>query len=834
MRCALLSFVVAWAAGVSSYGGANETQRTVAVSGTVFLDSNGNGLRDENEAGIPDIQVSDGDQILVTGQHGRYQIQTTPNIPNTVFVINPNGYVPTGPSYHAITAASDGFDFGLKHDSRASADSFSFYHGADFQFDGPRNHAAQIRADLEDMEAWADIHAIRFYTFVGDITTHGAVEDLEFFRDRFNALRRPVHTLFGGHDGLVEMARPKMGNFVEVFGPYAYAWNYGGVHFIALVSEGYLSDFERDRQMRWWWRDMATLPPGTPIVILAHTPDPLSEDLRRAAERFDIIAYLFGHWHTYHSYEVDGIPFLTSSPMRPLDWGAFTKRARVFTYAKGKLTSYSRVLEQKKRLVVLQPGPVADPGLLDIRACVYDTTVVPNTVDVTVVTGSGDATWKLHLEPLDEWTWGGTLDEPLPPGEYTITTRVNGDPEWTSTKPFSVSEPSREITPSDDWPSIFGGDGETRASDTGVTPPFRLKWLVFLGGPQPHRSSPIIVGGRVYQGVTDGQVGFRNAGVVCIDGRNGEIIWKTHLPRDINATVCSDGVLVFAVDCQGGVYGLDLDDGTVRWQGDVYEGTDFHEKRRYYWRTFLAPVTVHDGIVFVAGSRVLAGFSAENGEKLWTNYDDLNQVPYPVSGMAPMAGLVYFEDEHKTAALDQRSGEVVWVRPLKELSGNTARERGAATPLATADGVYFHHRSHLRKLDPQTGDEIWTAQTGAGFNYVGIPAFARGKVVVSAASAILAVDAETGERPWTHTTRTGKDAGLGAHQQMLNGSAPLIVDDYVLVGSDDGRFYALRLKDGAKVWEFNTGTPIKASPALSGNLVVVSNFAGNVIGFVPE
>jgi outer membrane protein assembly factor BamB len=832
-RRALFCLVAAWSAVGISYGDADETARGIAVRGTVFLDNNGNGMREEDETGMPNVQVSDGEEIQVSDEQGRYHIQTTSEIPNTVFVINPNGYLPTGTFYHVVTAGSDDFDFGLQRDPQASADSFSFYHGADFQFDGPRNHAAQIRADFDAMEAWGEERAARFYTFVGDITGQGTLEDLRFYRDLFSALQRPVHTLFGGHDGLVEMERPRMGNFVDVFGPYAYAWNYGGVHFIALVSEGYLSEIERSRQMRWWWRDMELLDPGTPIIILAHTPDPLNEDLRRAAEDFNIIAFLFGHWHTHHNYEVDGIPFFTSSPMRPLDWGAFTKRARLFRYANGALTSHARVLEQKKRLVVLRPDSWVGPGALDIRACAYDTSVVPDKVDVTVATDSGDATWKLSLEARDEWTWGGTLDEKLPPGKYTITAQVDNDPEWIATKPFSISSARREITLANDWPSLFG-DAGTRASDANLAPPFRLKWLVSLGSPQAHRSSPIIVEGRVYQGVMDGQAGFRNAGVICIDGRNGEILWKTPLPRDINATVCSDGALVFAVDCQGGVYGLDLDDGAVRWRGDAYEGTDFHEQQRYSWRTFLAPVTVHNGVVFVAGSRVLAGFSAENGEKLWTNYNDLNQVPYPVSGMAPMADQVYFEDEHKTVALAQKSGEVIWAKPLKGLSGNTARERGATTPLATTEGAYFHHRNHLRKLHPQTGDEIWTAQTPSGFNYVGGPAFARGKVVVSAANAILAFDSKTGERLWTCTTLSGKDAGLGDHQKMLNGSAPLIVKDHVLVGSDDGRFYALRLKDGAKVWEFNTGTPIKASSALSGNLVVVSNFAGNVMGFVPE
>jgi outer membrane protein assembly factor BamB len=246
-------------------------------------------------------------------------------------------------------------------------------------------------------------------------------------------------------------------------------------------------------------------------------------------------------------------------------------------------------------------------------------------------------------------------------------------------------------------------------------------------------------------------------------------------------------------------------------------------------------VTQSDGKVFVTGSRVLACLDTVTGEAIWTNYGDLNaHAPYPVSGLAPRAGLGYFEDEGKTVAVRLDSGEVAWVRQLKELSGETARERGTSTPLATEEGVYFHHRSHLRKLDPQTGEEHWTVRTGEGFNYVSTPAWAEGKVVVATGARIVAVNAATGDIAWISTTRHADATSLGKHQNLLNGSTPAIANGHVFVGSDDGYLYTLSLTDGVKIWEYDTGTPIKASPALSGNLLVISNFAGQLLAFVPE
>jgi outer membrane protein assembly factor BamB len=830
-----LHLVLAVLAAPLAFPAAEEDAQAVEIRGVVFLDADGNGRRDPGEPGMGDVAVSDGDAIITTRADGHYRIVTTTTIPNTVFAINPDGYVASGPFYHLVTEEASGLDFGLTPEPPLDDGGFSFYHAADWQFGDPIGAREEIEGDLAQLEAHASREDVRFYSFVGDITSHGALDHLRFFRSQFDALDRPFHALFGGHDGLVEMERPKMGNYVDVLGPYAYSWNYGGVHFIALVSEGYLSGVELERQMRWWQRDMERLPPDKPIVILAHTPDPLSQELVKVVEQYNVIAFLFGHWHTHHQYEVDGVPLFVSGPWRPLDWGAFTKRARVFTWSKGKLTSRTRVLGQDKRLVILEPGPVAGPGPLTVTTSVYDTVIAPESVAAVVESAVTNDSWEQPLEQIDDWTWRGAFPKALQPGEYLLRVKVTGHDGWSAERRFEVSEAPVEVNPTDDWPSVFGGHDGTRSSTSPIKPPLRLAWVTPLGSAQPFFSSPIIVDGKVYQGVADGQAGFSNAGVACVDARTGEPVWKTHLPRDVNSAICSDGARVYALDCQGTVYGLDSTTGERLWASDCYEGTGFHEENRFGWRTFLGPLAVNDGVVLAGGSRVLAAFDSRTCDRVWVDYNGLNRsAPYPVSGIAPLDGLGYFEDEGSVSAVSLATGAPAWVRPLKELFGNTSRERGAATPLVTDDGVYFHHRSHLRKLDPHTGEEQWGVRTGEGFNYVGIPAYGEGRVVVSTGGQIVAADAGTGEVAWKFATRSAEATKLGKYQHMLNGSAPVLANGYVFVGSDDGYLYTLSLADGTKVWEFNTGTPIKSSPAISGNLLVISNFAGQLMGFAGE
>ena len=71
-----------------------------ARSGTLFLDRNGNGVRDRGERALKGISVSDGDTVVLTDRKGRYTLPTTAH--GSVFPILPSGYeFPGGGIHHA-------------------------------------------------------------------------------------------------------------------------------------------------------------------------------------------------------------------------------------------------------------------------------------------------------------------------------------------------------------------------------------------------------------------------------------------------------------------------------------------------------------------------------------------------------------------------------------------------------------------------------------------------------------------------------------------------------------------------------------------------------------
>ena len=62
---------------------------------------------------------------------------------------------------------------------------------------------------------------------------------------------------------------------------------------------------------------------------------------------------------------------------------------------------------------------------------------------------------------------------------------------------------------------------------------------------------------------------------------------------------------------------------------------------------------------------------------------------------------------------------------------------------------------------------------------------------------------------------------------MSGSSTPIVAGDLAYFGHDDTSIRAVDCK-GALVWEHRLGTPLKTAPVVSGNLLFVHDYAGNL------
>ena len=69
---------------------AQSVQAQELAKGKVYLDINKNGKLDKNEKGLAGVSVSNGREVVITDQDGRYKLPVGAD--NIIFVIKPSGY----------------------------------------------------------------------------------------------------------------------------------------------------------------------------------------------------------------------------------------------------------------------------------------------------------------------------------------------------------------------------------------------------------------------------------------------------------------------------------------------------------------------------------------------------------------------------------------------------------------------------------------------------------------------------------------------------------------------------------------------------------------------
>lgn len=358
------------------------------------------------------------------------------------------------------------------------------------------------------------------------------------------------------------------------------------------------------------------------------------------------------------------------------------------------------------------------------------------------------------------------------------------------------------------------------------------------------RATPVVVGDRLY-------VGTHNSGTLhAFDLGTGEELWEAGAPNWIHSEmIYADGTVYVGYgdrgekrddghrgDGPGGVLALDARTGEQKWEYTV----DGH--------VMPTPV-LHDGRVYAAaGDRKLHVIDAETGQGI--EQVDVGSV---ISMAAPAAadGLLYtagLYDDPRMVAYDMGAGEMAWETMMPEVQSGIddvppAVSEGVVVTTSHRDIVPAERLEHwAHAFDAATGDVLWEVHLGDGpfvtNNKSGAPTIADGVVHVGSPSTkkLYALDLHTGEVLWVHdsgpikappavvdghvvyTTTTGEigavDAAAGElvraeqlSEEPLAPAGPIVVDDSVLVPSQDGRVHVLALDELTNPRIAGTATP---------------------------
>ena len=266
------------------------------VTGYVFEDKNHNGRKDSSEDGIAKVAVTNGTDVVLTNQEGKYILPIGED--NIISVIKPSGYdikknEDNLPQFFYIhkPKGSPNLKFKGVEPTGKLPKSVDFaltpsIENEDFTvliFGDPQPYTQQqvdyfadgIVAEVEGIEN------VSFGLSLGDLVGN----DLDLFNPYIQAVKRvgiPWYNLLGNHDINFDVEQDQLSDetYEAHFGPANYAFNYGKIHFLVLDdvlypnSQGggvYWGGFRED-QFQFIENDLKHVPKDHLIVVAMHIP----------------------------------------------------------------------------------------------------------------------------------------------------------------------------------------------------------------------------------------------------------------------------------------------------------------------------------------------------------------------------------------------------------------------------------------------------------------------------------------------------------------------------------------------------------------------------------
>ena len=291
--------------------------------GIVFVDQDGDGRHDPGESPLPDVPVSNGRDVVLTGQDGRYELPIDDD--DIIFVIKPRGYMtpvdafnlprffyihkpagsPEGLRYAGVAPTGpmpESIDFPLLQ--RDEPDTFRVILFGDPQ-PGTIKEVDYFAQDIVQEVIGADA---AFGISLGDIVN----DNLELFEPMaatVSLIGIPWYNVYGNHDQNYDVESDELADetWERVFGPPTYAFDWGPVHFIVLDDVMYEGNIETRRShaelgphLAFVENDLKHVPKDQLVVLMMHIPIVEVEDRQELFALLSDRPHTFSmssHWH---------------------------------------------------------------------------------------------------------------------------------------------------------------------------------------------------------------------------------------------------------------------------------------------------------------------------------------------------------------------------------------------------------------------------------------------------------------------------------------------------------------------------------------------------------
>ncbi len=365
-----------------------------------------------------------------------------------------------------------------------------------------------------------------------------------------------------------------------------------------------------------------------------------------------------------------------------------------------------------------------------------------------------------------------------------------------------------------------------KAADTGKIPPGAADWPFFRGDPEltgtstanlPNRpkliwtfkageaveSSPVIAGGRVIFGCSDGNV-------YALRLRDGKLLWKFASGCAVEAPPLVVGDKIFIGNLAGDFFQLSLDNGAVGWKYSC-------GKQIYGSANFFKTGDGRQTVIFGAYDFQVHCLDVTDGKQLWSA-PTKNFINGAVAVSARQQVAVFGGCDAELRIIDLKNG--------KETNAVHLKSYIPGSP-AIRDGVAYvgDYAKELCAVNLADGKILWSygdSRNGAEFSAP--PAVTEEQVIIGDhAGTLHFIDRKTGKKLGYFRTAGEIDAGA------------VICGHDVVVADKSGMLYIINLDTATEKWKYETGIPISASPAVVEGRIIIADTDGNIYQFAnPE
>lgn len=296
----------------------------------------------------------------------------------------------------------------------------------------------------------------------------------------------------------------------------------------------------------------------------------------------------------------------------------------------------------------------------------------------------------------------------------------------------------------------------------------KIDWSSNTGKTDKYDYTPALDSGAVYSANVEGEI-------TKLDAASGRQIWQINVGEPISGGVGTGAGIVLVGSSKGHVFAYDIN-GKLVWKAKL--SSEVLSVPRYF-----------EGIVIArSGDNRIYGLDATDGSRKWV-YERVNPALTLRSsvGVVVESGAVYAGFAGgKMVAIRADNGKLIWEATVAQPRGVTEIERIAdITSLPVVDGALVYavaYQGKIAAVDRRSGKVVWNRDISS---YSGMSAEDAKIFVSHTLGAVYSLDYETGKTFWRQ--------GALANRRL---TAPLPMGNVITVGDLEGYLHFLTRDEG--------------------------------------